>query len=315
MPAMEVVGPESCVPRPDGAAVTVGAYDGVHLGHRHVLGQLRAIATARDLETVVVTFDPHPASVVRPESAPTTITDLDQKLELLADCGVDRTLVIPFDRARSEESAEDFVETVLVGALAARLVVVGSDFHFGHDRKGDVELLRRMGSEAGFDPVSVGLVGSSAGLAISSTRIRRLIAEGEVAGAAALLGRAHQVRGTVKHGAGRGARLLGFPTANVGVGRQIAVPAPGVYAGRFSWRGSTDHPAAISVGQPPTFEATGDGSPLVEAFLLDFEGNLYGEPARVSFEAWIRPQRAFDDLDALVVQMREDVAEAERVLS
>jgi riboflavin kinase/FMN adenylyltransferase len=312
---MEVVGPESCVPRPDGAAVTVGAYDGVHLGHRHVLGQLRALASGRDLETVVVTFDPHPASVVRPESAPTTITDLEQKLELLADCGVDRTLVIPFDRARSEESAEDFVETVLVGALAARLVVVGSDFHFGHDRKGDVDLLRRMGSEAGFDPVSVGLVGSSAGPAISSTRIRRLIAEGDVAGAAALLGRAHQVRGTVKHGAGRGARLLGFPTANVGVGRQIAVPAPGVYAGRFSWRGSTDHPAAISVGQPPTFEATGDGSPLVEANLLDFEGNLYGEPARVSFEAWIRPQRAFDDLDALVVQMREDVAEAERVLS
>jgi riboflavin kinase/FMN adenylyltransferase len=123
------------------------------------------------------------------------------------------------------------------------------------------------------------------------------------------------VRGPVKHGAGRGARLLGFPTANIGVGRQIALPAPGVYAGRFSWRGETGHPAAISVGQPPTFEATGDGSPLVEAYLLDFDGDLYGEPARVAFEAWIRHQEAFDDLGALVGQMRDDVEAARRVLA
>lgn len=296
--------------------MTVGAYDGVHLGHRHVIAHLRELADARGLETVVVTFDRHPASVVRPESAPTTLTDLEQKLELLADCGVDRTLVIPFDRARSDETAEDFVESVLVAALSTRLIVVGRDFHFGHGRKGDVALLAHMGESEGFDVRPVELVAGGGGDApVSSTRIRRLIAEGDVTTAAAMLGRPHQVRGPVKHGAGRGARLLGFPTANVGVARQIALPAPGVYAGRFSWRGATDHPAAISVGQPPTFEDQGDGSPLVEAYLLDFDGDLYGEPAKLAFEAWIRPQRAFDDLDALVAQMGEDVNEARRVLA
>jgi riboflavin kinase/FMN adenylyltransferase len=314
---MEVVGPETCAPSESGAAVTVGAYDGVHLGHRFVIGHLRELARARDLETVVVTFDRHPASVVRPESAPTTLTDLEQKLELLADCGADRTLVIPFDEARADESAEDFVETVLSGALGTKLVVVGRDFHFGHGRKGDVALLREMGGPLGFEVEPVELVAERGGevAPVSSTRIRRLIAEGDVAGAAALLGRAHEVRGPVKHGAGRGARLLGFPTANVGVARKIALPAPGVYAGRFSWRGGSGHPAAISVGQPPTFEDTGDGSPLVEAYLLDFDGDLYGEPARVAFEAWIRPQRAFDDLGALVAQMGQDVEEARRVLA
>ncbi len=313
---MEVVGPDSCRPSPSGGAVTVGAYDGVHLGHRAVIAQLRERASGKGLETVVVTFDRHPASVVRPESAPTTLTDLEQKLELLANCGVDRTLVIPFDQARSDETAEDFVETVLVGGLGTRLVVVGSNFHFGHDRKGDVALLSEMGSTAGFDVAPVALVGQGGGgPPISSTRIRRLIAEGDVAAAATLLGRPHQVRGPVKHGAGRGARLLGFPTANVGVARQIALPAAGVYAGRFSWPGGDGHPSAISVGQPPTFEATGDGSPLVEAYLLDFEGDLYGQSARVSFEAWIRPQRAFDDLGALVEQMRDDVQAARRILT
>jgi riboflavin kinase / FMN adenylyltransferase len=313
---MEVVGPGECVPTPSGAAVTVGAYDGVHLGHRHVLGDLRRLAEADGLETVVVTFDRHPATVVRPESAPHTLTDLEQKLELLADCGVDRTVVIPFDRARSDESAEDFVQSILVDALAARLVVVGRDFHFGHDRKGDVALLSEMGRSNGFDVRPVELVSDAEGEPpVSSTRIRRLIAEGAVKDAARLLGRAHQVRGPVKHGAGRGARLLGFPTANVGVAREIALPAPGVYAGRFTWRGATEHPSAISVGQPPTFQDVDDGSPLVEAYLLDFEGDLYDEPARISFEAWIRPQRAFDDLDALKAQMSEDVDAARRVLA
>jgi riboflavin kinase / FMN adenylyltransferase len=314
---MEVVGPDSCAPKASGAAVTVGAYDGVHLGHRYVIGHLRELAQADGLETVVVTFDRHPASIVRPESAPTTLTDLEQKLELLADCGVDRTVVIPFDRARSDESAEDFVETVLIAALATRLIVVGRDFHFGHDRKGDVALLSQMGEANGFAVRPVELVAGSEGgeTPVSSTRIRRMIAEGDVTAAAALLGRPHQVRGLVKHGAGRGARLLGFPTANVGVARQIALPAPGVYAGRFTWRGAEDHAAAISVGQPPTFEDQGDGSPLVEAYLLDFDGDLYGEAAKVAFEAWIRPQQAFDDLDALVAQMGEDVDEARRMLA
>lgn len=314
---MEVVDPGSCRPGPRGAAVTVGAYDGVHQGHRFVIGHLRERAAARGLETVVVTFDRHPATVVRPDSAPPTLTDLEQKLELLADCGVDRTLLIPFDKERSEESAEDFVTQILSGALGARLIVVGQDFHFGHGRKGDVRLLAEMGATLGFDVEPVELV---AGLPtdatpVSSTRIRRLIAEGDVVGAARLLGRPHQVRGPVRHGAGRGARLLGFPTANVAVGREIALPAPGVYVGRFSWPGGEGHPAAISVGNPPTFQQDAQGAPLVEAYLIDFQGDLYEQPARVTFEQWIRPQRAFDDLSELSAQMSQDVTLARRALA
>ena len=312
---MEVVGPEECTPTQRGAAVTVGAYDGVHLGHRHVLARLRELAEPRDLETVVVTFDRHPASIVRPESAPPTLTDLEQKLELLADCGVDRTVVVTFDRARSDETAEDFVQSVLVGALAARLVVVGRDFHFGHGRKGDVALLAEMGGTLGFEVEPIELIGGGgAEVPVSSTRIRRLIADGEVAEAATLLGRPHQVRGRVEHGAGRGATLLGFPTANVAVAPEIALPAPGVYAGRFSWRGGDGHPAAISVGQPPTFADPADGTPLVEAYLIDFDGDLYGEPAQVSFVQRLREERRFDRIEDLVEQMHRDVAQARQVL-
>ena len=313
---MEVVDPGSCHPARGGAAVTVGAYDGVHLGHRFVIGHLRERAARRGLETVVVTFDRHPAAIVRPDSAPPTLTDLEQKLELLAACGVDRTLVIPFDKERSEESAEDFVNQILGEALAARMVVVGQDFHFGHGRKGDVRLLAEMGAALGFDVEPVELVPGAVGddVPVSSTRIRRLIAEGDVGGAAGLLGRPHQVRGPVRHGAGRGAKLLGFPTANVAVAREIALPAPGVYVGRFSWPGGEGHPAAISVGNPPTFQQGADASPLVEAYLIDFEGDLYGQSARVTFEQWIRPQRAFDDLGELSRQMAEDVDLARRAL-
>jgi riboflavin kinase/FMN adenylyltransferase len=314
---MEVVGPDECTPTQNGAAVTVGAYDGVHLGHRHVIAHLRELAGPRGLETVVVTFDRHPATIVRPESAPPTLTDLEQKLELLADSGVDRTVVIAFDRDRSDETAEDFVTSVLVAALGARLVVVGRDFHFGHGRKGDVGLLSEMGAAGGFEvePIELIDVGTEGDGPVSSTRIRRLIADGDVAGAAALLGRPHQVRGPVEHGAGRGGRLLGFPTANVGVSPEIALPAPGVYAARFSWPGGDGHPAAISVGQPPSFEPDDDLVPLVEAFLLDFDGDLYGAPARVDFAAWLRPQLPFDDLDALVAQMDDDVVRTRDLLA
>ena len=160
-----------------GTAVTIGAYDGVHLGHRALLRDLRRRAEAAGLATVVVTFDRHPASVVRPESAPKQLTGLEQRLELLADCGIDRTLVLPFDEARAKESAEDFVKEVLVDELSARLVVVGEDFHFGHGRRGNIELLRRLGAEYGFEVVGVGLTGDERE-PVSSTRIRALLGAG-----------------------------------------------------------------------------------------------------------------------------------------
>ena len=296
-----------------GTAVTIGAYDGVHLGHRALLHDLSERAEAAGLSTVVVTFDRHPATVVRPGSAPTQLTDLDQKMELLADCGIGRTLVIPFDHTRAEESAEDFVKEVLVDTLAARLVVVGQDFHFGRRRQGNVAMLTDLGQGYGFDVVGVGLTGNGAE-PVSSTRIRTLVREGDVAAAAELLGRPHEVRGPVVHGDGRGGPELGFPTANLEIARDIALPADGIYAGYFNRVDGTVHQAAISVGRRPTFYQPGATSVLVEAYLLDFDDDLYGEPGRVSFVCRLRDERRFDSADALIAQMREDVAATQRAL-
>ncbi|MGO8863521.1 MAG: bifunctional riboflavin kinase/FAD synthetase [Acidimicrobiales bacterium] len=297
-----------------GTAVTIGAYDGVHLGHRALLRDLSQRAASAGLSTVVVTFDRHPAGVVRPESAPLQLTDLEQKLELLATCGVDRTLVIAFDRTRADETAEDFVKEVLVDTLRARLVVVGEDFHFGHGRKGNVALLRELGVEHGFEVVGAALTGDGSD-AVSSTRIRTLVAHGDVAGAARLLGRPHEVRGPVVRGDGRGGPELGFPTANLQIGDDIALPAEGIYAGHFTRADGTAHPAAISVGRRPTFYEPGTASVLVEAYLLHFEGDLYGEPSRVSFVSRLRGDRRFESVDALIAQMHRDAADAERALS
>jgi riboflavin kinase / FMN adenylyltransferase len=297
-----------------GTAVTIGAYDGVHLGHRSLLRDLRERAAAAGLSTVVVTFDRHPAYVVRPETAPTQLTSLEQKLELLAECGIDRTVVVPFDKARADESAEDFVREVLVEELGARLVVVGEDFHFGHGRRGNVELLRRLGAAHGFDVVGVALTGDGAE-AVSSTRIRALLAEGDVEVAAALLGRPHEVRGPVVRGDGRGGPELGFPTANVAVPDDIALPADAVYAGYYTRPDGTVHRAAIGVGRRPTFYEPGTSPVLVEAYLLHFDGDLYGEEARVSFAHRLRDDRRFDSVQDLVTQMRADVEATERVLA
>ncbi len=297
-----------------GAAVTIGAYDGVHLGHRALLRDLSQRAREAGLSTVVVTFDRHPAAVVRPESAPKQLTDLAQKEELLAQAGVDRTLVVHFDEVRAKESAEDFVKEILVDELSARLVVVGEDFHFGRARRGNVELLRRMGAEHGFDVLGVGLTGDGTE-PVSSTRIRSLVGRGEVEEAARLLGRPHEVRGPVVHGDGRGGPELGFPTANVAVPDDILLPADGVYAGHFVRADGAVYQAAISVGRRPTFYEPGAAPVLVEAYLLHFDGDLYGEAARVSFAHHLRTERRFESIEALVVQMRADVAATERVLA
>ena len=305
---MEVVeGPEHCTPPPRGSAVTIGAYDGVHLGHRHLLAELSRRAAQRGLASVVVTFDRHPATVVRPASAPPLLTSLEQKLELLASTGLDLTVVVPFDEARASESAEDFVLEVLVDALGARLVVVGEDFHFGHGRRGNVSLLEEMGKHHGFEVEGIALDDGGSGRAVSSTRIRELIAAGDVAGAAALLGRPHQLRGQVVHGDGRGGAELGFPTANVALPDGLAVPGEGIYACWYERPDGAVHPAAASFGRRPTFHDGAEG-PLLEAFLLDFAGDLYGEAARVSFMAHLRDERRFDSREALVAQMTEDVA-------
>ncbi|MCL4293373.1 MAG: bifunctional riboflavin kinase/FAD synthetase [Acidimicrobiia bacterium] len=299
-----------------GSVVTIGAYDGVHLGHRAVLRLVRELADARGLEAVVVTFDRHPAQVVRPESAPKLLTTLEQKLELLAGTGLpDAVALLTFDDERAREPAEAFVHDVLVEKLAARMVVVGADFHFGHRRGGDVPLLEEMGKDLGFEVIGLGLVAPGADPGhepYSSTRVRRLLAAGDVAGAAAMLARPHETWGSVERGDGRGAGI-GFPTANVAVPAEMCLPADGIYAGTFRGDDGADRPAAISVGRRPTFYPDARAS-LLEAHVLDFDGDLYGQHAAVRFVERLRDEERFDSVDALVSQIAADCDEARRVL-
>ena len=312
---MEVVRELDACPRPDdGCAVTIGAYDGVHLGHQAVVAEVRRQAAELGCRTAVVTFDRHPATIVRPESAPLLLTDLDQKLELLDATGIDYCVVIHFDEDRAREPAEDFVATVLVDCLRARTVIVGSDFHFGHQRRGNVAMLQQMGADHGFTTTGLSLVpGRTGEQPVSSTAIRKALLAGDVREAAAMLGRPHEVRGMVVEGDRRG-RDLGFPTANVSVPHAICLPADGIYAGWYERPGGAVHPAAISLGRRPTFYETAQAS-LLEAFLLDFSGDLYGEPARVRFVEWIRGEEKFDSVEALIEQMNLDVEQVRSILN
>ena len=296
-----------------GRAVAIGAFDGVHLGHQAVLRLVCDLARARGLTSTVLTFDRHPAEVVRPGSAPKVLTTLDQKLELLEATGaVDECLVLEFDEARSKEPAEDFVGELLAGVLGARLVVVGADFHFGYRRHGDVALLQRMGAELGFEVLGLGLVASpesedapDGGVPYSSTRARTLLARGDVELAATILGRPHEVRGRVERGDGRG-RELGFPTANVAVSERLCLPADGVYVGTYIGADEVERRAAISLGRRPTFYAE-SGMLLLEAHVLDFDRDLYGQQARVRFLHRLRGQERFETVEALMEQMARDV--------
>jgi riboflavin kinase/FMN adenylyltransferase len=302
-----------------GAVVTIGVYDGVHLGHHAVLRLVRELADARGLAAVCITFDRHPAEVVRPESAPKLLTTPEQKLELLDATGyLDLAYVLHFDVARSQEPAPDFVHEVLVGAAHARLVVVGADFHFGQGRGGDVALLQRMGAELGFEVLGVGLEAAPAGseqggTIYSSTRIRELLAAGDVAAAAELLGRPHEVRGVVVEGDRRG-RELGYPTANVMVPTRCCLPADGIYAGWFVGADGVERMTAISLGRRPTFYETAETS-LLEAYVLDFEGDLYGQAVKVRFVEHLRGEQKFASVDDLVAQIGRDVEAARGVLT
>jgi riboflavin kinase/FMN adenylyltransferase len=277
--------PGKCRRPPEGSIVTIGAYDGVHLGHRQLIARVRAAAADRGCASAVVTFDRHPAMVVRPDSAPLLLTDLEQKLELLDATGIDLAVVVHFDEDRSHESAEDFVSEVLVDCLGARAVVVGHDFHFGYRRGGNVALLQTMGADLGFDVTGVTLYRDHPdGTPVSSTRIRRLLADGQVQQAALLLGRFHQVRGTVAGADGSSRDARQYQSATVLVPREIQLPGEGVYAGWYQRADHTRHPAAVSLGR-----WTGpQGAPLLplEVHLLSVDDVDHdGEPALVEFVA------------------------------
>jgi riboflavin kinase / FMN adenylyltransferase len=299
-----------------GCVATIGVFDGVHRGHQRIVNRAVEIARARHLPVVVITFDPHPDEVVRPGPHPPSLTSPRRLAQLLAGLGADALCVLPFTPEFSRLSPEEFVRVVLSERLHAAAVVVGENFRFGHKAAGDVPLLAQLGEKYDFTAEGVPLLATGEGT-ISSTYIRERLAEGDVAAAAAVLGRPHRVEGVVVRGHMRG-RALGFPTANLEVPPQMAIPADGVYAGWLTILDTdgneTDRwPAAISVGTNPTF---GGGDRTVEAYALDRDDlDLYGTHAAIDFAVRLRGNDRFDTVDALVAQMREDVNQARTLTS
>lgn len=289
-----------------GTAVTIGKFDGVHIGHLEIITQLRSLAGDRGLQSVVVTFDKHPSALFSPENVPQDITGLDHRLELLESSGVDAVLVLPFDAELAALSPADFATRILHDTLHTKLMLVGRDFRFGSKAAGDVDTLRQHGAVNGYEVVLIDDVCDAEGLRASSSRIRDLLEKGEVAQATELLGRLPSVQGEVVHGAARG-RELGFPTANLSQDSTGLAPADGVYAGWLTARG-TRYPAAISVGTNPTF--AGQLHRTVEAYVIDEDLDLYGEHVIVEFAAHLRPMVSFDGIEALIEQMRLDVDQA-----
>ena len=293
-------------------AVVIGNFDGVHLGHQHVVARAREVADADALTLVAVTFDPHPMAVLRPEHAPSPLTTIQDRTRLLDEAGVDAVFALPFDREIAGWSPEEFIQRVLVDALHARGVVVGANFRFGNRAAGDVATLREAGERHGFAAEGIPLDGGPQ--VWSSTYIRTCLSTGDVSGAAEALGRPFAVRGVVVEGDRRG-REIGFPTANVPTDGRTATPADGVYAGwlRRCDTGET-YPAAISVGTNPTFD--GERVRRVESYVLDrTDLELYGVEVEVSFVERIRGMVRFDGVEALVATMNDDVARVRAVLA
>ncbi|HEU4757738.1 MAG TPA: bifunctional riboflavin kinase/FAD synthetase [Agromyces sp.] len=292
------------------SAVTIGKFDGVHEGHRAVIAKLREIAEARRLEAVAITFDRHPAAFHAPDRCPPQLVSTRQKLELLATTGLDATVLLHYDGALASHTAEAFVRRYLVEALRARVLLVGHDFRYGAGNEGDVEMLRRQGEELDFEVVVVEDVVPEGGRRVSSTWIRELLDAGEVEHAAELLGHVPTVSGLVVHGFKRG-RELGYPTANLALDAEGFVPGDGVYAG-WLVDGGVRYPAAISVGNNPTFE--GVPKKQVEAYVLDRDLDLYDHVVGVEFSHRIRGMEKFDGIEALVAQMGRDVDRARELV-
>jgi riboflavin kinase/FMN adenylyltransferase len=296
--------------------VTIGVFDGVHRGHQRIIALTAGMAESLELPMVVVTFDPHPAEVIRPGSHPTLLCTADRRAELLDGQGADAVCLLPFTLEFSRLGPEEFVHTVLVDRLHAAAVVVGKNFRFGHKAAGDVALLAELGEKYDFTAEGVPLL-ADGGVTVSSSGIRQKLADGDVAGAAGYLGRMHRVEGVVVPGARRG-RALGFPTANLETFPHTAVPADGVYAGWLAALGEDGHesarwPAAISVGTNPTFDGQ---HRVVEAYALDRDDlDLYGAHVAVDFAERLRGMERFSSAEALAEQMHRDVDQARALTS
>ncbi len=297
------------------SVLTTGAFDGVHVGHQTVIREVQRRAEARGVASAVVTFDRHPALVVRPETAPKLLTRLPRKLELLEELGVDVVYVIEFDAERAATTADEFVQQVFVDRLHAQEILVGSDFNFGKGREGTVATLAEAGERHGFTVEGLDLVlhDPSATEHVSSTAIRRALIGGEVEQAADMLGRPFEIWGEVVQGDQRG-RTIGFPTANVVLPDEMARPANGVYACTYVLPDGSTAAAAVNVGVRPTFYENADAA-VLEAHLLSYSGDLYGTRARVQFHNFLRSERRFNGIDELKAQLDDDIATTRELLS
>jgi riboflavin kinase/FMN adenylyltransferase len=292
-----------------GSIVALGNFDGFHLGHQAVVGRAIQRGFHERRPVMVATFDPHPVKFFKPDVPPFRLTSLDQRERLFAHAGADSMLVFHFDKALAVTSAEDFVGEVLAKQIGAAGVVTGDDFTFGRGRKGDVEALRVLGAEAGIvaEAVTPVLLG---GIRISSGRIREALEAGDTATATKLLSRDYAIEGVVKRGDSRG-RELGYPTANMELG-DYQRPKYGIYAVRVTLQDGTEYPGVASVGVRPTFEPPQE---LLEAHLFGFDGDLYGRRIEVALHAYIREERKFDEVEALVAHMKDDEAQARELLA
>lgn len=297
--------------------MSVGNFDGVHRGHAQLAAKLRERSQKLGGPAVVFTFDPHPAWILRPQSAPTPLTWLDRKVELLAELGIDVVVAYPTDEALLALTAREFFDKILRDALGAKALIEGGNFCFGHDRTGTIDVLARFAAEAGIaldvvEPV-IEPNADAVGEVVSSSRVRRLVQTGKVDEAGRLLTRPYRIRGLVRHGAARGAKL-GFPTANVD-GVDTLVPGPGVYAGRAIVAAklgeSQAWPAAINIGPNPTF---GEQALKIEVHLIGFQGNLYGTTLEVDFVAPLREVKKFAGIDVLKAQLQQDIARTKELV-
>ena len=295
-----------------GSAVTIGTFDGVHLGHRMLINRAIADANAAGLASCVVTWDRHPAVTLRPAQAPPALSSPERKIELIEQLGPDLLVVLPFDQELSSMEAEDFAAEVLGKGLYARKVLVGEGWRFGRKARGDTALLSEVGRTAGFtvEPVTLEDV---AGAVASSTRIRKLLADGRMEAARELLGRPFDLDGVVERGDARG-KDLGVPTANIRPEPALVRPPRGVYAGRARVDGVW-YSAAINVGVNPTFGGDESTTPVrVEAYLLDFDADLYGNTLRIEFWQRLRDEKRFENADALIEQMHRDIAQTREII-
>ncbi|MPZ69321.1 MAG: bifunctional riboflavin kinase/FAD synthetase [Actinobacteria bacterium] len=286
-------------------AVTIGTFDGVHLGHRALIARCIATAERLGVEAAIVTWDRHPLETLRPDKAPPLLSSPERKIELLGETGADVLWVLPFDHEFSTWPPERFVDVVLVEGLGSKAVVIGDGWRFGHKAAGNVALLEELGSTHGFEVEAMTLA-QAEGRNVSSSRTRALITAGEVEEASGLLGRHFDIDGLVVHGDGRG-KELGFPTANLDCDHRVARPSLGVYAGRLRVRGSW-FSAAISVGVNPTFGGEAGVSPVrIEAYVLDMDQDIYGDSVRLEFWKRLRDELKFDRVEDLIEQMGRDV--------